>query len=136
MDNNTLNFPYGESKSTASVYLLEMWRQSGHSIFSGQVPCQIIIRLIDTEAFSRKIRNNFNFQHYYLNILCAHIDREHFPSRFLTHANGHFLVAYKTLFVTGLMPVNQIHRVLSSVQWLPSTRAQIQGPYTIYRCRN
>ena len=50
-----------------------MWRRSGDSLFSGQVPCRIIIRLIDTEAFSWKIpTNSFSSQHYDLNFLCSH----------------------------------------------------------------
>ena len=39
------------------------------------------------------------FQHYDLNILCAHVDGERFPSRSLTpdFTTGHFLEAYETL---------------------------------------
>ena len=95
-----------EAKSKASVYLLEIWRRSEDSLFSGQVPRRIVIGLVDTEAFSGKIsKNPFNFQHYDLNFLCAHVDGERFPSRPLTpdFDNGHFLEAYETLFVgTGI----------------------------------
>ena len=76
------------------------------NLFSGQVPRRIVIGLVDTEAFSGKIsKNPFNFQHYDLNFLCAHVDGERFPSRPLTpdFDNGHFLEAYETLFVgTGV----------------------------------
>ena len=72
------------------------------NFFSDQVPHRIVIGLVDMEAFSSKIsRNYFNFQHFDLNFLCAHVDEERFPSRPLTpdFADVHFLEAYETLFV-------------------------------------
>ena len=97
------------------------------SLFSGQVPRRLIIGLLDSQALAGDVtKNPFNFQHFNLNYLCAHVDGDRVPNRPLTpdYTNGHFIRAYESLF-TGIGIKNEDKSV-------DIRRVEFHRGYTVY----
>ena len=108
MDKYNRYFLYGEVKSKASVYPLEICRRL-EKLFSGQVLSQIGIGLVDTEAFNYPNPNPY---------LSVHNSRRKHTSIYLTtqtqaetHVQVHSTHPYLTKYST---PYNTILPILTT----------------------
>ena len=58
---------------------------SQYNIFRGQIPRNVLVVLVDSEAFSGvKTKNPFNFQHFNVSQICLKIDGNQYPTKSFT----------------------------------------------------
>jgi hypothetical protein len=82
---------------------------SQEKLFSGQLPCRLIVGCVDNRAFNGNYSlNPFNFQHFSMSEISVYLDGQQHGIKplALNYTDGHYVNAYMNLF-TGTGKVNQ-----------------------------
>ena len=112
LENGTAKYPI-RRVVCKSFTIPQHYRDVNHEkLFSGQLPCRIVIGLVDNRAFNGDVeRNPFNFQHFNLHEIGLYLDgqQQHavrpIEPNFTT---GEYIRAYNTIFAgTGKLGADE-----------------------------
>jgi len=100
---------------------------SQESLFSGQLPCRIVLGLVDNDSYNGSYsKNPFNFKHHHLNQVKIYLDGQQQSLKPIEpdYANNQFIAAYSAVFAgTGK---------LARDEGLDITREDYSGGYALY----